>query len=125
MKNLMTRLRSVVSGLIPDSTKLLTIVSVPCYAFCSLVAVTLPLSPLETFLVYAWGTLYGAFLYLWIQHQLSEFWLHHRLSELSPFPEETDCPSCHGLNISCPEGCERDPETGELIFMKEEDCDNG
>lgn len=25
-----------------------------------------------------------------------------------------DCPSCHGLNISCPEGCGRDPVTGEL-----------
>lgn len=25
-----------------------------------------------------------------------------------------DCPSCHGLNISCPDGCGRDPETGEL-----------
>lgn len=25
-----------------------------------------------------------------------------------------DCPSCHGLNISCPEGCGRDSLTGEL-----------
>lgn len=24
------------------------------------------------------------------------------------------CPSCHGLNTSCPDGCGRDPETGEL-----------
>lgn len=24
------------------------------------------------------------------------------------------CPSCHGLNTSCPEGCGRDPLTGEL-----------
>jgi len=24
------------------------------------------------------------------------------------------CPSCHGLNISCPDGCGRDPKTGEL-----------
>ena len=27
---------------------------------------------------------------------------------------ERECPSCHGLNISCPDGCERDPVTGEL-----------
>ena len=26
----------------------------------------------------------------------------------------TECPSCHGLNTSCPNGCGRDPETGEL-----------
>lgn len=26
----------------------------------------------------------------------------------------TDCPSCHGLNTSCQEGCGRDPVTGEL-----------
>jgi hypothetical protein len=25
-----------------------------------------------------------------------------------------ECPSCHGLNTSCPDGCGRDPETGEL-----------
>lgn len=25
------------------------------------------------------------------------------------------CPSCGGLNLSCPDGCQRDPETGELI----------
>lgn len=24
------------------------------------------------------------------------------------------CPSCHGLNTSCPDGCGRDPKTGEL-----------
>jgi len=24
------------------------------------------------------------------------------------------CPSCDGLNISCPNGCGRDPKTGEL-----------
>lgn len=24
------------------------------------------------------------------------------------------CPSCHGLNLSCPDGCGRDPLTGEL-----------
>ena len=30
-------------------------------------------------------------------------------------PAEADeCPSCGGLNISCPDGCGRDPETGEL-----------
>lgn len=27
---------------------------------------------------------------------------------------EAPCPSCGGLNISCPDGCGRDPETGEL-----------
>jgi len=27
---------------------------------------------------------------------------------------QTDCPSCHGLNTSCPDGCRRDPVTGEL-----------
>lgn len=26
----------------------------------------------------------------------------------------TECPSCGGLNLSCPEGCGRDPQTGEL-----------
>lgn len=26
----------------------------------------------------------------------------------------TDCPSCGGLNTSCPDGCGRDPKTGEL-----------
>ena len=25
-----------------------------------------------------------------------------------------ECPSCHGLNLSCPHGCGRDPATGEL-----------
>jgi hypothetical protein len=25
-----------------------------------------------------------------------------------------ECPACHGLNTSCPEGCGRDPVTGEL-----------
>lgn len=29
-------------------------------------------------------------------------------------PEPTECPSCHGLNTSCPDGCGRDPTTGEL-----------
>lgn len=29
-------------------------------------------------------------------------------------PAPPDCPSCHGLNTSCPDGCGRDPETGEL-----------
>ena len=29
--------------------------------------------------------------------------------------DEDDCDSCGGLNTSCPEGCERDPKTGELI----------
>lgn len=24
------------------------------------------------------------------------------------------CPSCNGLNTSCPDGCGRDPKTGEL-----------
>lgn len=24
------------------------------------------------------------------------------------------CPSCNGLNTACPEGCGRDPKTGEL-----------
>lgn len=27
---------------------------------------------------------------------------------------EGECPSCHGLNLSCPDGCGRDTETGEL-----------
>ena len=27
---------------------------------------------------------------------------------------DTECPSCGGLNIACPNGCGRDPETGEL-----------
>ena len=26
----------------------------------------------------------------------------------------TDCPSCQGMNTSCPDGCGRDPLTGEL-----------
>lgn len=26
----------------------------------------------------------------------------------------SDCPSCNGLNTSCPDGCGRDPLTGEL-----------
>jgi hypothetical protein len=29
-------------------------------------------------------------------------------------PAPAECPSCHGLNTSCPDGCGRDPETGEL-----------
>lgn len=29
------------------------------------------------------------------------------------------CDSCGGLNLSCPEGCERDPKTGELIAIDE------
>lgn len=29
--------------------------------------------------------------------------------------EDGACSSCGGLNTSCPEGCERDPRTGELI----------
>ena len=28
--------------------------------------------------------------------------------------EVQPCPSCHGMNTSCPDGCGRDPETGEL-----------
>lgn len=28
--------------------------------------------------------------------------------------EGGECPSCHGLNTSCPDGCGRDPLTGEL-----------
>lgn len=31
------------------------------------------------------------------------------------------CDSCGGLNTSCPEGCERDPKTGELIFAARKD----
>lgn len=31
----------------------------------------------------------------------------------SPHYKST-CPSCGGLNLSCPEGCGRDPNTGEL-----------
>lgn len=27
---------------------------------------------------------------------------------------KSECPSCHGLNTSCPDGCGRDPVTGEL-----------
>ena len=27
-----------------------------------------------------------------------------------------ECDSCNGLNTSCPEGCERDPKTGELLL---------
>jgi hypothetical protein len=34
-------------------------------------------------------------------------------------PTQSDCDSCGGLNTSCPDGCERDPATGELLFMKE------
>ena len=34
--------------------------------------------------------------------------------------EPNECNSCGGLNISCPEGCERDPATGELLFNQEE-----
>lgn len=35
----------------------------------------------------------------------------------SPAPREaSECSSCNGLNLSCPEGCERDPKTGELLF---------
>ena len=26
-----------------------------------------------------------------------------------------ECPSCHGLNLSCPDGCQRDPKTGRLL----------
>jgi hypothetical protein len=29
-------------------------------------------------------------------------------------PVEINCPSCGGLNLSCPDGCGRDPRTGEL-----------
>lgn len=38
------------------------------------------------------------------------------LADMGPLTPTTDteCPSCHGLNISCPEGCGRDPKTGEL-----------
>lgn len=31
-----------------------------------------------------------------------------------PETDGTDCPSCGGQNISCPDGCGRDPESGEL-----------
>lgn len=30
-----------------------------------------------------------------------------------------ECPSCNGLNTSCPIGCERDPVTGELLPVPE------
>lgn len=32
----------------------------------------------------------------------------------NPETHGTDCPSCGGQNISCPDGCGRDPEAGEL-----------
>lgn len=28
---------------------------------------------------------------------------------------KAQCPSCEGLNTSCPVGCDRDPQTGELM----------
>ena len=31
-----------------------------------------------------------------------------------PETDGTDCPSCGGQNTSCPDGCGREPETGEL-----------
>jgi hypothetical protein len=41
------------------------------------------------------------------------------LTPTAPLPESAvkdagECPSCHGLNTSHPDGCGRDPETGEL-----------
>lgn len=38
-------------------------------------------------------------------------------------PEPSDCPSCGGLNTSCPEGCGRDPVTGELNGTRLEPSD--
>ena len=32
----------------------------------------------------------------------------------NPETDGTDCPSCGGQNTSCPDGCGREPETGEL-----------
>lgn len=34
------------------------------------------------------------------------------------------CPSCHGLNLSCPYGCGRDPLIGELNGTRYEDPQN-
>jgi hypothetical protein len=31
-----------------------------------------------------------------------------------------DCDSCGGLNVSCPDGCGRDPKTGELNGTRKE-----
>lgn len=37
------------------------------------------------------------------------------LERLKAAGDVGECDSCGGLNISCPDGCERDPKTGELI----------
>lgn len=37
--------------------------------------------------------------------------------------ENSECPSCGGLNTSCPDGCGRDPITGELNFSRLENSD--
>jgi hypothetical protein len=48
-------------------------------------------------------------------HRLVPYELCDRiLAALSPPASETDCPSCGGLNTSCPDGCGRDSTTGEL-----------
>ena len=39
-------------------------------------------------------------------------------------PTQADCPSCGGLNTGCPDGCGRDPLTGELNGTKLEDTPN-
>ena len=36
----------------------------------------------------------------------------------NPPTPSLECPSCHGLNLSCPDGCGRDPATGELNGTK-------
>ena len=40
--------------------------------------------------------------------------LRNNLPAILTALRQPDCPSCHGLNTSCPDGCGRDPETGEL-----------
>lgn len=39
-----------------------------------------------------------------------------RLKERMGAGSGAECDICNGLNTSCPEGCERDPKTGELLL---------
>lgn len=49
----------------------------------------------------------------WLPHEIDR---NKGLQALAKYiaNQQPDCPSCHGLNSSCPDGCGRDSETGEL-----------